>query len=458
MKKVFLSFLSFCLVFCLLLAGCATPSQDPSRKHNHLIGNVKNASKITEDFEAGTIAITQKNVETDAPSFVFYDNQEPLAGAAWAVTGTINMQTVSGKSGHSCFIAKSDTSNVVNIIINRRVAGVNGIYRNIVQDGVRTPATGNKNISDNLADTTDWTAEFAFVYYEGGISMYLKEAEEEFQLMTYYAAGWDNCTAEFSVAQNTDVVLSKLDMTNDSAKVKELRDKLEGIPENPIDSPKVLFIGNSATFVNDIPQTLSRLARKAGYNVEANDVTLGGATLTQHADATTDHGKKVLNAIVNGGYDIVFLQDNGNCISSDAMRAASQNACRTLDTAIRAAGAKTYIYVRPPYGYDNFGYTPFEQCAEFDMLFDDIAAELGAKNVYVNRAFAYAIQNLNVSLWGPDNAHTSEEGAYLAVCVFFSTLFQTTSTVLDHNGLPADVAVSLQQVADKIVLEHFIPR
>lgn len=260
--------------------------------------------------------------------------------------------------------------------------------------------------------------------------------------MTYYDTGWENCTAEFSVDQNADVVHSKL----------------EGISENQINSKKVLFIGNSATYVNDIPQTLSRLARKAGYNVEANTITEGGATLTKHADATTDHGKKVLNAIVNGGYDIVFLQDNGNCISSDAMRTASKNACKTLDTAIRAAGAETYIYVRPPYGYYNYGCTPFEQCIEFDKLFDDIAEELGAEKAYVNRAFAYAIQNLNVSLWGPDNAHTSKEGAYLAVCVFFSTLFQTSSTVLDYNDLPADVAILLQQVADKIVLEQFIPQ
>ena len=38
---------------------------------------------------------------------------------------------------------------------------------------------------------------------------------------------------------------------------------------------KVLFIGNSATYVNDIPQTLSRLATEAGYKPEAKSVTKG---------------------------------------------------------------------------------------------------------------------------------------------------------------------------------------
>ena len=145
-------------------------------------------------------------------------------------------------------------------------------------------------------------------------------------------------------------------------------------------------------------------------------------------------------------------------VSDEEKRQASVAACKTRGALIRDTGARVGIYLRPPYGYEKWGLTPFEQCKEFDRHFLSAAEEFNPLNAYVNRAFAYAIQNLNVSLWGPDNAHTSEEGAYLAVCVFFSTLFQTTSTVLDHNSLPADVAVSLQQVADKIVLEHFIPR
>lgn len=381
-----------------------------------------------------------------------------MSGEAWAVTGTINIQTVSKRMGHILFTGKSDDSNVANIIINRYVAGVTGIYRNILQNNVPSPASGNEKVSGDLMDGTDWTAEFAFIFYDGRVSLHIKEEEEEFQLMTFYATGWETCTAEFSVAQYADAVLSELDMTNDGAEVKELRNKLEGIPENPLGYKKVLFIGNSATFTNDIPGTLSKLAKKAGYYVDVNSVTKGGATLTEHADDTTDHGKAVLNAIINGGCDIVFLQDNSNCISSDAMRTASKNACKTLDAAIRAAGAEIYIYVRPPSGNKVAGYTSVEQCTEFDKLFDDIAAELGAENVYVNRAFAYAVQNLNVPLWGSDNAHTSEEGAYLAVCVFFSTLFKTSSTVLDDNGLPADVALSLQQAADKIVLEQYVPQ
>ena len=46
----------------------------------------------------------------------------------------------------------------------------------------------------------------------------------------------------------------------------------------------------------------------------------------------------------------------------------------------------------------------------------------------------------------------------MAVCVFFSTLFNISSAVLESNGLPEDVARSLQRAADKAVLEGYIPQ
>ena len=219
---------------------------------------------------------------------------------------------------------------------------------------------------------------------------------------------------------------------------------------------RVLFIGNSATYVHEIPKTLSILANDAGYKLQCDSVVKGGATLTMHADFSSELGDKALQAI-KSGYDIIFIQDNGNCISSDTMREASIKAAKTLDLSIRENGAITAIYVRPPYGKDNSGYNAFEQCIEFDGHFNIIANDIGAKNAYVNRAFAYAIKNTDINLWGPDNAHTSEHGAYLAVCVIFATIFHTSATVLGNWELDKKDAKSLQDIADKIAIEGIIP-
>ena len=207
---------------------------------------------------------------------------------------------------------------------------------------------------------------------------------------------------------------------------------------------RILFIGNSATYVHDIPETLARLASEAGFPTEAVRIVKGGWRLSQHAEAES----RAL-AEIEKGYDLVVLQDNGNCIENDERRAASVAASEILCKAARESGAKVYFYVRPPYGYEAFGRSPVEECREFDRFFTEIADREGAVCAYVNRAFEYAIENTTIRLWGDDNAHTSEAGAYLAVCVIFATVYGKSAPLLDSNGI--DEAKILQEIADKIV-------
>lgn len=219
---------------------------------------------------------------------------------------------------------------------------------------------------------------------------------------------------------------------------------------------KLLFIGNSATYVHNVPDTLATLATAAGFPTQSIQITKGGYQLCNHADPETDHGQSVFGLIAQG-FDVVFLQDNGNCIFDDEKRRASKEACIALSKAIKESGAKTRIYVRPPYNYKAYGYTPLEQCVEFDKLFGEIANKIGADCSFVNRAFSYVLQKFDINLYGEDNAHTSPEGAYLIVCIMFSSLYNTSATVLGTNGIDPEIAKTLQQVADKISLEGLVP-
>ena len=214
---------------------------------------------------------------------------------------------------------------------------------------------------------------------------------------------------------------------------------------------RVLFIGNSATYVHDLPQTLARLSTAAGYPMECHMLVKGGLCLSQHADAESEWGAQVFSEI-GQGYDLVFLQDNGNCITSAELREAARAACRRLGAAVTAAGGELWIYVRPPYGTAHAERSPLAQCEEFDRFFGEIGEEIGAKYAHVNRAFAYAMTRLSFDLWGPDHAHTSERGAYLAVCVFFAAIFGQSAALLGANDLPAEDARALQAAADAVVL------
>ena len=219
---------------------------------------------------------------------------------------------------------------------------------------------------------------------------------------------------------------------------------------------RLLFIGNSATYVHELPQMLRQLAEKVGYEIEAERLTPGGYTLAQHADFSSEHGQRVLEKI-REGFDVVFLQDNGNCVADDARRDACRRACDTLIGEIRKSGATPWFYVRPPYGYEAFGRASIAQSRAFDELFSSIAREHNVNCAYVNRAFADAIVRLPYDLWGPDHGHTSEYGAYLAVCVFFASLFARPSAGLPPCEISLQDAEKLQAVADRIVVHGVVP-
>jgi len=66
---------------------------------------------------------------------------------------------------------------------------------------------------------------------------------------------------------------------------------------------KVLFIGNSHTMVNDVPELFARLAKQSGIHVDKRMIAEGGKTLEYHAGTEI-----VKESILHGDYDWIVLQ------------------------------------------------------------------------------------------------------------------------------------------------------
>ena len=67
---------------------------------------------------------------------------------------------------------------------------------------------------------------------------------------------------------------------------------------------RILFIGNSHTYYNNMPQIAKEIFASAGINAEVTMQTEGGKGLLYHCDR-----KDVIFNIIYGGYDYVVLQD-----------------------------------------------------------------------------------------------------------------------------------------------------
>lgn len=200
---------------------------------------------------------------------------------------------------------------------------------------------------------------------------------------------------------------------------------------------KLLFIGNSFTARNDLPGLIARLAEARDKSLEHRLIQAGGASLRAHWNAG-----RAAEAIRDGGYDAVVLQEQSTLPVKNAARMHEN--VRLFDGAIRAAGARTVLYMT--WARRN---APASQQAITDA-YTAVGKELGATVVPVGIAWERFLRDNDVPvLHDRDQSHPAAAGSYLAACVFLAALFNENPVGIDVEvpGLSADYRATLQAAA-----------
>ncbi len=214
---------------------------------------------------------------------------------------------------------------------------------------------------------------------------------------------------------------------------------LYAAPETPLN---ILFLGNSLTYTNDIPNTLRLIAAAEGITITVTTIANGGWTLHDHLMSATS-----TNAINAGGWDYVVLQEQSQ---TSAYTPAQFSADVTaLDALIKAAGARTMLYQNWPLN------TEMTYQATYDSVWRTVAANLCAVLVPAGDAWYSLYLNDNPTWVGlyADDRHPTQTGAYLTAATFFSVLFGKPPMKQDPVfGLSSVVSSQFQSVADAAVL------
>lgn len=100
---------------------------------------------------------------------------------------------------------------------------------------------------------------------------------------------------------------------------------------------RILFIGNSHTYYNDMPNMVAEKSRKEGYDCEVTMIAHGGWFLEQHVQEPD-----VRFNILYGQYDYVVLQEHSHPFGPEEKLF---DAVRQLNTWIREANAKPLVYI-----------------------------------------------------------------------------------------------------------------
>ena len=226
---------------------------------------------------------------------------------------------------------------------------------------------------------------------------------------------------------------------------------------------KVLFIGNSYTFVNDLPGLVSKVALSAGDTIITDSHCKSGYSLQQHTNDTASIAK-----IKKGGWDVIVLQEQSQLPSFriDYVRANSFPYAKYLDSLAMAFNPRAEVLFYRTWGRKN-GDT--SMCHSWDAVctyhgMDSLLNErymMMAKDNHaavspVGEVWKYIRENHpKIELYMADDSHPAEAGTYASACSFYSAILRKDPTKIKYNfSLGHNEADSIKHAAKRVVYEN----
>jgi hypothetical protein len=212
----------------------------------------------------------------------------------------------------------------------------------------------------------------------------------------------------------------------------EFRFDVNNIEDNGLaGNARILFIGNSLTYANDLPLMLQAIAAQAGKILVVDAITLPGAALEDHFRQRTAHA-----ALANGGYQWVIMQQGPSSLPESQDHLLTW--VKRYDPLIRAGGARPAMYMVWP---------DASRSAYFDAVRDSYSnAALAIDGMFIPAGEAWREAwraDPDLSLYGADNFHPSPLGSYAAALSMFAELYQQSPT-----GLPTQLRLKNGVVFD----------
>ena len=210
---------------------------------------------------------------------------------------------------------------------------------------------------------------------------------------------------------------------------------------------RVLFVGNSLTYVNDLPGMVKALADSAGVErTYIETVAFPDFALQDHwaqGDART--------AIGRGGWRFVVMQQGPSALPESRVNLLEW--VGRFAPEIRRAGAEPAMYTVWPSSARSF---------DFDRVIESyrLAAE-SVSGVELPAGAAWLAawrRDPGLALYGSDGFHPSIAGTYLAALTIFGRLYDRPAVGLPRGltvgggsfQLSAEAAATLQAAADEV--------
>ena len=223
---------------------------------------------------------------------------------------------------------------------------------------------------------------------------------------------------------------------------------------------KVLFIGNSYIYTNDLPNMIKTLASDCGDTLDYSQSTPSSYTFQNHLSNATTMG--FVNA---GGWDNVVLQEQSQLPSFPYSQV--QNECfpyaEQLCEAIRTNAPQADIVFFMTWGRRDgdasncANYPPLCTYEGMDSLLCARYTEMAEQNHAVLSPVGRVWNHLRhehpeIELYSSDGSHPSAVGSYAAAVTFYTILFQRSPSCISNDlAVDAAAAQAVRETVQQVV-------
>lgn len=226
---------------------------------------------------------------------------------------------------------------------------------------------------------------------------------------------------------------------------------------------EVLFIGNSYTYVNDLPNLVKEIALSFGDTLIHDSSTPGGANFNGHSSSA-----QTLAKINQQQWDYVVLQAQSQELSFSPFQVASDSYpyAEILVDSIFANSSCT-----EPLFFMTWGrkYGDQSNCQFYPPVCNYLGMQQRLRESYLDMTFTHNTScspvgmawkksieiDSTLNLYSSDNSHPSIYGSYLAACTFYASIFKKSAVGSTYwpNAIDSASAYILQQIGSSTVLD-----
>lgn len=227
-----------------------------------------------------------------------------------------------------------------------------------------------------------------------------------------------------------------------------------------VEPVKIFFLGNSATYYNDMPLMVKGLATASGKDVEITSITASGYKLSQYIEENSYYFNLIKSTLTETKFDYIVVQDHREVMIQNPTK--SESSFIVLKELFDKNGAQVIIYETQA---DSEGRT-------FKINNSEVFLDHSMMQYYLTKNYFYIGNKYNVEvsaagpnytrcsemfpeikLYNKDKLHPSVEGSYLAACTLYESIFNESAF---NNGFLPGSEYDTENLLEDMSVENAV--